>query len=84
VCAILSDHPENKKRSEAGELPANAILLRGAGVVPHLIPFEERTGLNAAVIAATALVIGIGKLTGMEYVPTTGATGTLTQISTQK
>jgi 2,3-bisphosphoglycerate-independent phosphoglycerate mutase len=65
----------NKKRIEAGALPANAILLRGAGAVPHLIPFEERTGLDAAVIAATALVIGIGKLTGMEYVPTAGATG---------
>ncbi|MFZ0010343.1 MAG: 2,3-bisphosphoglycerate-independent phosphoglycerate mutase [Halobacteriota archaeon] len=75
VCAILSAHPVNKKRTEAGELPANAVLLRGAGAVPQLIPFEERTGLDAAVIAATALVIGIGKLTGMEYVPTAGATG---------
>ncbi|MGB9370871.1 MAG: 2,3-bisphosphoglycerate-independent phosphoglycerate mutase [Halobacteriota archaeon] len=75
VCEILSAHPMNKKRTEAGELPANAVLLRGAGAVPQLIPFEERTGLDAAVIAATALVIGIGKLTGMEYVPTAGATG---------
>jgi 2,3-bisphosphoglycerate-independent phosphoglycerate mutase len=45
------------------------------GSVPHLVPFERRTGLNAAVIAATALVIGIGKLTGMKYIPTKGATG---------
>jgi len=61
VCAILSEHPVNKKRIEAGDLPANAILLRGGRRSSTPNPFEERTGLDAAVIAATALVIGIGK-----------------------
>jgi len=75
VCSILRDHPVNRERTLANQLPANAVLLRGVGSVPHLVPFERRTGLNAAVIAATALVIGIGKLTGMRYIPTTGATG---------
>jgi 2,3-bisphosphoglycerate-independent phosphoglycerate mutase len=75
VRKVLDEHPFNKSRSVAGELPANAVLLRGAGVVPHLVPFEKRTGLKAAVIAATALVIGIGKLCGMQYIPTKGATG---------
>jgi 2,3-bisphosphoglycerate-independent phosphoglycerate mutase len=73
--AALENHPLNKKRSIEGELPANAVLLRGAGVVPQLVPFEKRTGLNGAVIAATALVIGIGKLSAMQYIPTKGATG---------
>jgi 2,3-bisphosphoglycerate-independent phosphoglycerate mutase len=75
VCSILADHPVNRERTLANQLPANAVLLRGVGSVPHLVPFERRTGLNAAVIAATALVIGIGKLTGMKYIPTKGATG---------
>jgi len=75
VCSILGDHPVNRERTLANQLRANAVLLRGAGSVPHLVPFERRTGLNAAVIAATALVIGIGKLTGMKYIPTKGATG---------
>lgn len=75
VHLILKDLPINRERERHGQLPANMVLLRGAGAVPHLVPFEQRTGLKAAVIAATALVIGIGKLTGMQYFPTKGATG---------
>ncbi|MGZ8896710.1 MAG: 2,3-bisphosphoglycerate-independent phosphoglycerate mutase [Halobacteriota archaeon] len=75
VSLILGNHPVNLERVRTNQLPANAVLLRGVGSVPHLVPFERRTGLNAAVIAATALVIGIGKLTGMRYIPTKGATG---------
>ncbi|MGZ7187420.1 MAG: 2,3-bisphosphoglycerate-independent phosphoglycerate mutase [Halobacteriota archaeon] len=75
VSLILDNHPVNVERSRSNQLPANAVLLRGVGSVPHLVPFEKRTGLKAAVIAATALVIGIGKLTGMTYIPTQGATG---------
>ncbi|MGZ4916947.1 MAG: 2,3-bisphosphoglycerate-independent phosphoglycerate mutase [Halobacteriota archaeon] len=75
VHSILKDLPTNRERERHDKLPANTVLLRGAGAVPHLVPFEERTGLKAAVIAATALVIGIGKLTGMQYIPTHGATG---------
>ena len=75
VSLILGNHPVNVERSRSNLLPANAVLLRGVGSVPHLVPFEKRTGLKAAVIAATALVIGIGILTGMTYIPTKGATG---------
>ena len=75
VFEILKNHPVNLDREKKGELPGNMVLLRGAGVVPHLQSFEDRWGLKSAVIAATALVIGIGKLTGMDFIPTDGATG---------
>jgi 2,3-bisphosphoglycerate-independent phosphoglycerate mutase len=75
VSLILSNHPVNAERARTNRLPANVVLLRGVGSVPYLVPFKRRTGLNGAVIAATALVIGIGKLTGMKYIPTAGATG---------
>jgi 2,3-bisphosphoglycerate-independent phosphoglycerate mutase len=75
VFEILKNHPVNVEREKQGLLPGNTVLLRGAGVVPHLQSFEDRWGLKAAVIAATALVIGIGKLTGMDFILTDGATG---------
>ncbi len=75
VFEILNKNPINVDREKHGLLPGNMVLLRGAGVVPHLQSFEDRWGLKAAVIAATALVIGIGRLTGMDFIPTEGATG---------
>ena len=32
---MLKDHPVNLKRIEEGENPANIIIPRGAGAVPH-------------------------------------------------
>src|SRR3990172_8369805 len=45
---ILEEHPVNAKRIEAGEKPANAVLLRGAGVVPNLEPVGARLGVWGA------------------------------------
>ncbi|MDY6930836.1 MAG: 2,3-bisphosphoglycerate-independent phosphoglycerate mutase [Halobacteriota archaeon] len=72
---ILESHPVNQERSSAGMPPANVILLRGAGLVPAIIPFEEKYGLKSAVVAAAGLVIGIGKMCGMEHVSFDGGTG---------
>ncbi|MCQ8904913.1 MAG: 2,3-bisphosphoglycerate-independent phosphoglycerate mutase [Methanothermobacter sp.] len=72
---ILRDHPVNIDRIERGEAPANIILPRGAGAVPHVEKFHERYGLNAACIAETGLIKGIGHLTGMDVIDVEGATG---------
>ena len=74
---VLEDHPVNVERINAGKPPANVILLRGAGLVPDIRPFEEKYGLKPAVVAAAGLVIGIGKMCGMEYIDCEGGTGSV-------
>ncbi len=72
---ILKDHPVNLERIEGGENPANIILPRGAGAVPHVQVFNEKYGLKAACVAETGLIKGIGKITGMDIIDIEGATG---------
>ena len=72
---VLKDHPVNLKRIEDGENPANIIIPRGAGAVPHVQPFGEKYGLKPVCIAETGLIKGIGKIAGMDLVDIDGATG---------
>ena len=72
---MLKDHPVNLKRIEEGENPANIIIPRGAGAVPHVQPFSEKYGLKPACIAETGLIKGIGKIAGMDLIDIDGATG---------
>lgn len=75
VHEVLENHPLNKERAEKGLLKANALLLRGAGEMPHVPRFEEKTGLKLCVIAATALIKGVGKIVGADVITPEGATG---------
>lgn len=72
---ILKDHPLNLERIEAEEPPGNIVLPRGAGAVPDVQPFNEKYGLKSACIAETGLIMGIGKLAGMDIIEVEGATG---------
>ena len=69
VIDLLDNMPVNLERKKQGLPPGNAILIRGAGEVPHIPPFQERYGLKGAVIAAAGLIIGIGKMCGLEHIP---------------
>jgi 2,3-bisphosphoglycerate-independent phosphoglycerate mutase len=73
----LREHPLNKKRVAEGKLPGNAILLRGAAVMPHLVPLTETYGIRAACIAGGALYKGVARLAGMGVLSVPGATGDL-------
>ncbi len=73
--AILKEHPVNKEREKRGEKPANILLPRGAGVVPHLEKFEEKHDMRAACIVGTPLIRGICKLAGVTSIDVPGATG---------
>lgn len=74
---ILNDHPVNERRVREGLLPANTVLLRGAGEMGHFESFQERYGLTGGVIAAATLVVGIGKVVGLRHIPVSGATGSV-------
>ena len=72
---LLKDHPVNIERIENGENPANIILPRGVGAVPHVTPFEELYGLKGVCVAETGLIKGIAKIAGMDTIDIPGATG---------
>lgn len=73
---ILKDHPANKRRVEKGLPPANIVLLRGAGMMRKKLPtLQERYGIKAAAVGATALVLGVARAVGMDVIVPPGATG---------
>jgi len=74
---ILKSHPVNRARVAKGEPPANAIVLRGAGVFPDLVPITERFHVTAAGIAGVALIRGMFRTIGMDVIDVPGATGGL-------
>jgi len=72
---ILSKHPVNQKRAADGLRPANIALPRGAGVAPHLEPFQERYGVTGACIVEVGLIKGLARYLQMEVIDVPGATG---------
>lgn len=73
----LQDHEVNAKRKKEGKVPANELLLRGAGQAPSLTSFEQRYGMKAACISGIPMITGICRLVGMDSIPVKGATGRL-------
>lgn len=67
----LSGHPANRKR----KLPANFILLRGAGRMRRVEPFSRRFGLKGCAVAADGLVKGVARYIGLDVLEVKGATG---------
>jgi 2,3-bisphosphoglycerate-independent phosphoglycerate mutase len=72
VIEVLDHHPVNVARKKQGLLPGNAILIRGAGSTPDIPDFSGKYGMKGMVIASPGLIIGIGKLCGMECQPVGG------------
>ncbi len=71
---ILDNLEENKTREKNGELKANFLLLRGAGVYPNLPKFTDKWGFNkACCIAGGGLYKGVGAFLGMDLINVPGA-----------
>jgi len=73
--SILEKHSVNTVRLDLQENPANMIWLWGQGTKPKLEAFQEKYGLNGAMISAVDLVNGIGRLAGLEIIDVPGITG---------
>ncbi len=65
---ILQEHPLNQERVANGLLPANYILLRGAGIQRRMRSLAERFRVRAACIAGESTVKGIAKMTGFTVI----------------
>ncbi len=72
---ILSRSEYNKERIKKGLLPANAILIRGAGKYKQVESIERRFNVKVSCIAGGALYKGIGRFLGMKVYDIPGATG---------
>ncbi len=64
------------KLNQNRDLPANMILLRGAGVYKKVPTFRELHNLRGACIATVALVRGVAKFCGLDILEVEGASGT--------
>jgi 2,3-bisphosphoglycerate-independent phosphoglycerate mutase len=70
----LRDLQENREREAQGLLPANFLLLRGAGAFAQVPSFRDRFGFRACCIAGGGLYKGVATLVGMDLVEVEGAT----------
>ena len=75
---LLKKCKENKLRIKKGLLPANYLLIRGAGRLIKIPPkFEEKYGLKSCCIAGGPLYKGIARFCGMDIINVPGDTGTV-------
>ena len=73
---ILKDHPVNKTRIARGLNPANSLWIWGQGTRPQLPDFNEKYGVDGAVISAVDLIKGIALFAGLEVLKVDGIDGT--------
>jgi len=74
---ILQSQEYNWKRVEEGKNPANSIWLWGQGRRPGLPSFNEKYGLEGAMVSAVDLTKGLAICAGMRVLDVPGVTGYL-------
>ncbi|MGH7906546.1 MAG: cofactor-independent phosphoglycerate mutase [Candidatus Binataceae bacterium] len=75
--ALLNDHPVNLARRSAGKPEATSVWFWGQGTRPAVPTLKDRFGVAGSVISAVDLVMGLGRLAGLDVVKVPGATGFL-------
>lgn len=74
---LLENHEVNKERVNSGQLSANFILTRGAGIMPKLEKITEKLGFKGSCVAAEGTVLGVARIAGLKAVSEKGMTGNL-------
>lgn len=73
---ILATHPVNAARVARGVPPADALLLRGAGMAIDVPPLTTTAGWpRTAAVAPTKIIAGLAATLGMDVLEVKGATG---------
>ena len=63
---ILETLKINEARISENKLPANYLLVRGAGKAPHIESFQTKYGLTAECVAGGGLYKGVASICGMK------------------
>lgn len=63
---LLQAHPINSERVDAGKLPANGVITRGAGAAFELENILHNRGVRTAVVAGCNTVRGMARILGFE------------------
>ena len=71
----LAHCPINQRRVEQGLIPANIILVRGAGAPPQIEPLRKLYGVSGACVAVNAVVRGASRSAGLDLLEVPGGTG---------
>jgi 2,3-bisphosphoglycerate-independent phosphoglycerate mutase len=72
---LLKNHPVNIKRIAENKNPANLIWPWSGGKKPDMPSFFNLYGKKGGIISAVDVILGIGRLGGMEVCKPEGATG---------
>ncbi len=72
---VFKNHPLNKKRKSQGLLPANYLLVRGAGKFEKTPSFKKKYNLKSCCISGGGTYEGVAKVLGMDLIKVKGATG---------
>jgi 2,3-bisphosphoglycerate-independent phosphoglycerate mutase len=75
AASVLDEHPVNVARRAAGKDWASSIWPWSPGRKPQMATLQEKFGVKGAVISAVDLVMGLGRLAGMDVIIVPGATG---------
>jgi 2,3-bisphosphoglycerate-independent phosphoglycerate mutase len=67
IYKALSSHPDNVRREQRGEPPANFLLMRDAGTkMPKVHTLQQKFRLKAVALADMPVELGIAKVVGMD------------------